>query len=298
MKPINIGGHAAYQKRVLTQLRKYYPDAAHSLPASTWEIMEKFWCLDLSEVDLLMWDRYSNFGPAPRLPSDMLRSILLSVEFKVTSYTKWSADLKENHLHAILSGFPVGDTPGTGTFYDFQSRLWLSEEDNLSPKARSPKEKPQKPKKEGEKAPPVEKLTVKDLFEKFEQEPPQDMNPCLRLFQIFKELFLLRSDRTAWSASRTFPSPVTAHLFTLLRRNGKSAPVTAWKKGYGTVNVTVSTASPTVTSDGIPIGNGSILAMTCTCSRLRTRKTTCPSSPSSGRPQGMIPSGSFITGIP
>ena len=105
MKPFNPGGHAAYQERVLTQLRKYYPDAVSSLPASTWDILEKFWALDLSELDSLMQDRYSVFGPAPRLPSDMLRSILLSVEFKVSSYTKWAADLKENHLHAILSGF-------------------------------------------------------------------------------------------------------------------------------------------------------------------------------------------------
>ena len=194
LKPINFGGHAAYQNRVLEQLRKYYPDAADSLPASTWEIMEKFWNLDLSEVDLIMQDRYSDFGPQPRLPSDMLRSILLSVELKVTSYTKWAADLKENYLHAILSGFTVGDTPGIGTFYDFQSRLWLSDDDNLSPKVHPPKEKPQKPEKKGEKAPPVEKITVKELFEKFEQEPPQDMKPCLRLFQIFKELFLLKSD--------------------------------------------------------------------------------------------------------
>lgn len=195
LKPVNIGGHAAYQNRVLAQLRKYYPDAAHSLPAPTWEIMEKFWNLDLSEIDIIMQDRYSDFGPEPRLPSDMLRSILLSVEFKVTSYTKWAAGLKENHLHAILSGFTIGDTPGTGTFYDFQSRLWLSDDDNLSPKVHPPKEKPQKPKKKGDKAPPVEKYTVKELFEKFEREPPQDMKPCLRLFQIFKELFLLKSDR-------------------------------------------------------------------------------------------------------
>ncbi len=90
MKPVNIGGHAAYQNRVLAQLRKYYPDAVHSLPAPTWEIMEKFWNLDLSEIDIIMQDRYSDFGPEPRLPSDMLRSILLSVEFKVTSYTKWA----------------------------------------------------------------------------------------------------------------------------------------------------------------------------------------------------------------
>lgn len=116
MKPCNPGGHFAYQQRVLAQLRKYYPDAVSSLSASTWEITEKFWNLDLSDMDSLMADRYSGFGPAPRLPSDTLRSSLLSVERKVTSYTKWAADLKENHLHAILSGFPVSDTPGCRHF--------------------------------------------------------------------------------------------------------------------------------------------------------------------------------------
>ncbi|MDE7185113.1 MAG: hypothetical protein K2O40_11735 [Lachnospiraceae bacterium] len=34
MKPINVGGHSAYQNRVLTQLLKYYPDAATSLSSS------------------------------------------------------------------------------------------------------------------------------------------------------------------------------------------------------------------------------------------------------------------------
>ena len=132
MKPVNAGGHSAYQERVLTQLRKYYPDATTSLSSSTWAILEKFWNLDLSPVDSLMQDRYSAFGPAPRLPSDMLRSILVSVEFKITSYTKFSSDLMENHLHAIISGFSVRNTPGVGTFYDFHRRLWLSNDKNLS----------------------------------------------------------------------------------------------------------------------------------------------------------------------
>ena len=146
MKPVNIGGHTAYQNRVLTQLRKYYPDATNSLSSSTWQILDKFWNLDLSEIDSLMKDRYSALGPEPRLPSDMLRSILVSVEFKITSYTRFAADLKENHLHAIVSGFEVGDTPGVGTFYDFHKRLWLSESKNLSNVNHPPKEKPQKPK--------------------------------------------------------------------------------------------------------------------------------------------------------
>ena len=193
MKPYNFGGHSAYQERVLTQLRNYYPDAASSLPSSTWAVIEKFWNLDLSEVDPLMRDRYSDFGPAPRLPSDMLRSILLSVVCRIPSYTAWAADLKENHLHAILSGFTVGDTPGIGTFYDFHDRLWLSGHKNLSAPVHPPKEKPIKPNKKGEKAPPVEKITVNDLFAKFELEQPHDMEPCRRLYQIFQMLFLSHS---------------------------------------------------------------------------------------------------------
>ncbi len=86
LKPVNSGSHAAYQKRVLTQLRKYYPDAADSLPPSTWEIIEIFKNLDLSELDSLMEKHYSDFDSSPRLPSDMLRSILLSVEVNISSY--------------------------------------------------------------------------------------------------------------------------------------------------------------------------------------------------------------------
>ncbi len=111
-----------------------------------------------------MQDRYSVFGPESRFPSDMLRAILVSVEFKVTSYTRLAADLKENLLHAIISGFTVGDTPGVGTFYDFHKRLWLSNNKNLSVAIHPPKVKPQKPNGKEEKAPSVEKLTVDDLF--------------------------------------------------------------------------------------------------------------------------------------
>ena len=157
LKPVNIGGHTAYQDRVLAQLRKYYPDAGTSLDSATWEVMEQFWNLDLSAVDQIMQDRYSLFGPQPRLPSDMLRSYLLSMKFKVTSLTSWASSLKQNYLYAILSGFAVGDTPGVGTFYDFTRRLWLSDRNNLSDSLHPPKEKPEKAKEEGRKGRPGRK---------------------------------------------------------------------------------------------------------------------------------------------
>ena len=43
-----------------------------------------------------MTDKYSKFGPAPRTPSCMQRSYLLSIDFKVTSLTEWAAQLKMN----------------------------------------------------------------------------------------------------------------------------------------------------------------------------------------------------------
>ena len=64
MLPVNCGSHADYQHF----LRKYYPDP-DALARSTWDIIERFWDLDLSFTDTFMADKYSKFGPAPRTPS-------------------------------------------------------------------------------------------------------------------------------------------------------------------------------------------------------------------------------------
>ncbi len=69
-----------------------------------------------------MADKYSKFGPAPRTPSCMHRSYLLSINSKVISLTEWATQLKIL-LCAMLSGFEAGDTPEVGTFYDFMDRL-------------------------------------------------------------------------------------------------------------------------------------------------------------------------------
>ena len=193
MKPVYAGGHAAYQKLLISQIREHYPNSILDFDTNTWEIIERFYALDLSSVDQIMQDRYSIYGPKPRLPSDMLRSYLLSMKFKVTSLTAWVSLLKQNRLYAILSGFTVGDTPGIGTFYDFLKRLWMSENNNISPSSHPPKEKPKCPSKKGEKAAPVEKITVSELLDQFEITPPNDFSAAGRLFNIFKTVFLDKS---------------------------------------------------------------------------------------------------------
>ena len=141
MLPCNPGGHAAYQDTFVSDFLKFYPDP-FALPKSTWDYIVQFWYLDLSLTDSIMQECYSVFGPEPRLPSCMLRSYLLALRLKVTSITVWCRMLRETPLYAILSGFSFGDTPGVGTFYDFFSRIWQDDSDNLSPKDRFPKIKP------------------------------------------------------------------------------------------------------------------------------------------------------------
>ena len=190
MLPVNCGSHADYQNLVVENLRKYYPNP-DLLARSTWDIIERFWHLDLSDTDTLLTHKYSKFGPAPRTPSCMQRSYLLSIDFKVSSITEWAAQLKMNPLFAILSGFQVGDTPGVGTFYDFMKRLWDSDEPHMTSHIHPLKAKVKKPDAKGEKAASVEKVTVAELLPQLEKTAfPLNDQPYASLFKIYQKEFL------------------------------------------------------------------------------------------------------------
>lgn len=192
MLPLFSGGHAAYQDIFVSQFLKFYPDP-FSISKDSWNVIIEFWHLDLSLTDQLMADRYSKFGPAPRQPSCMLRSYLLSIRFKITSITRWVALLKENPLYAILSGFSFGDTPGIGTFYDFFSRLWDSDSNHLSPKDRFPKPKTKKGKKKGDKTPADTETISSRLIPFFKRHPVKPNHAFSFIFKLYYEQFLSHS---------------------------------------------------------------------------------------------------------
>ena len=95
--PVNCGSHADYQNFVLENLRKYYPNP-DSIARSTWDIIDRFWNLDLSFTDEFMRDKYSRFGPAPRTPSCMQRSYLLSIDF----FPNWKTPLLTSRNNLIV----------------------------------------------------------------------------------------------------------------------------------------------------------------------------------------------------
>ncbi|MFR7847253.1 MAG: hypothetical protein ACLU8S_06370 [Coprococcus phoceensis] len=106
MLPVNSGGHTAYQTFVLENLRKYYPDPT-VFAKSTWDIIERFWNLDLSYTDELLRGKYSVFGPKPRTPSCMQRSYLLSIDFKVHSLTDWVCSIEDKSTLCNPQRIPV-----------------------------------------------------------------------------------------------------------------------------------------------------------------------------------------------
>lgn len=192
MLPCNIGGHTAYQDTFVSEFLKYFPNP-FSLSKGSWDYIIQFWYLDLSLTDTIMQECYSVFGPEPRLPSCMLRSYLLALKLKITSITSWCRMLKETPLYAILCGFPVGDTPGVGTFYDFFSRMWKSDSNNLSPKDRFPKVKVPKGKKKGNKTPCDSSSVASKLLPILERWDMKPENPFSLIFHLYHQQFLSRS---------------------------------------------------------------------------------------------------------
>lgn len=189
MLPIISGSHSAFQDTFVSDFLKFYPDP-FSISKATWKTIVQFWHLDLSSTDSLLTECYGKRGPAPRPPSSMLRSYLLSLKLKVTSITRWVAMMRECPLYAILSGFSPGDTPRIGTFYDFFSRLWQSDSDNLSNHERYKTQKAKKGKKKGDKTPANTQTISSKLLSFLERNPIKPNHTFSLIFRLFKAQFL------------------------------------------------------------------------------------------------------------
>lgn len=190
MLPVNLGGHSAYQNTFVVEFLKLFPDP-FVIPKDTWDIIVKFWYLDLSQTYIIMQDYYSLRGkPASRFPSCLLRSYLLSIALNVTSITKWCEMLKITPLYAILSGFPVDDTPGVGTFYDFFNRLWQSDNPNYISQIKHKKVKAEKGKKHGDKTPSDTNSAASKLLPFLQRFSLPNTNPFYLIFKLYKAQFL------------------------------------------------------------------------------------------------------------
>lgn len=177
--------------------------------------------------------------------------------------------MKINPLYAILSGFPFGDTPGVGTFYDFLDRLWDSDSDNLSPHIHPiKKKKVKKPKQKGEKAESIEKITVEQLFKSLGSSSfSLDEQPYASLFKIYNYEFL--------SVSISKGLIDTSNLS--IAGDGMPVVTSARERKHRICKCSQNESLPaTVTLVMTLPENAFIMAMTCICWLLQTQKATFP----------------------
>ena len=133
MLPVNCGSHADYQNFVVTNNSKYYTETS-ALARSTWDIIERFWNLDLSFTDTFMADKYSNYDFINRLwnsdddhMSPHIHPLKIKVKKPKTKGTK--ADSVEKVTVAELlpilenTGFKLDEQPYSSLFKIYQKEF-------------------------------------------------------------------------------------------------------------------------------------------------------------------------------
>ena len=197
------------------------------------DIYSRFRDLDLSSVDRIMQDKYSDLSAPPRQPSCMLKSLLLMLETKTVSIPLWVQSFHTSPLYAILSGFDPKDLPGVGTFYDFIDRLWDLDTPNSSPYVKPPrKKKVKKPKTKGHKAVPIKKESVGDLIERLSATAfSLDEEAYGTLLAIYKTCFLDESIRRGDICTNTLSIAGDGTPVVTAARFRSHHTCDCWKKG-------------------------------------------------------------------
>lgn len=89
-----------------------------------YHVWQKLKETNLDHAYPLLATLYSDtMGCLGRDPVSMLRSCLAMILCGITSFTVWVGMMRDDRFYALISGFHPDDTPGVGTFYDFQDRL-------------------------------------------------------------------------------------------------------------------------------------------------------------------------------
>lgn len=89
------------------------------------ETIKTLAAIDLEPARAKLMEGYSQrkSGKRPRDPIAMFRSIMVMAMLACSSYNTYVHRLRGEPELAIMSGFEVDDTPGVGTYYDFDKRL-------------------------------------------------------------------------------------------------------------------------------------------------------------------------------
>ena len=116
--------HAEYQLFISEAVASLNPSQLKKLYSMS-DSWLKLTSMNLDPVGEFLIPFYSNTGrPALNQPQ-ILRSLVLMLDRKFSSLTKWTVELAGDDLLAILIGCSPDSLPPLGSYFDFINRLWL-----------------------------------------------------------------------------------------------------------------------------------------------------------------------------
>jgi len=151
IKPQHFSQHSLYQKNLISSLKSLLPLYRDRIEEYS-ELIDKLFYFNLDPAYNILSPYYSNTGRPAKYQAEILRSLVAMTHLRIHSITNWVKKLRTDRVLAIICGFDPDNIPGVGTFYDFLSRFWVS--NNEPSNLMVPLSKPKKPSNTQEKLPP------------------------------------------------------------------------------------------------------------------------------------------------
>lgn len=172
--------HENYQKKLLLNLILFC-EIEKSRVVSLEKSLSKLYLLNLNNLLPVIKPLYSVAGRPAKNQQGIFRSLVLMLDSKDHSITKWAPKVASDRILCAACGFEFGDAPIFSSYYDLIKRLWRAShfehvKRKLKPKSFYPK--PRKKLKAGQKLPPkhlgiVKKLVSLSIRGKLRKERPE-----------------------------------------------------------------------------------------------------------------------------
>lgn len=182
----NWVSHESYQKKLLSDLEMLF-EYEKSRIVSMEKALSKLYLFDLDNLLQIIKPLYSGTGSPAKNQQGIIRSLVLMLDFKQHSITKWAKKVASDKLFCAACGFEFGSAPSHSSYYDFINRLWLAsfkEHKKRKLKTKSFYSKPRKKLKAGQKLPPKHSGSVKKFALLAERNQLRSIRPE-KIFQDF-----------------------------------------------------------------------------------------------------------------
>lgn len=144
--------HADYQESVRKEL-DLMTSSERSRLSLFKDSLSKLFLLNLDPLLPIIKPLYSVFGRPSQNQCEIFRSLILMLDRKVYSITRWAQITASDNIIRMLCGFKPGNVPGLASYYDLLFRIWLSPRKSRKSSLKTPYRKPNKKLKANQKMP-------------------------------------------------------------------------------------------------------------------------------------------------